>query len=224
MTHSGNNSCAAGAGRQANRAAALAWQAAGFTVFPADPATGAPRVPWRDRAEITRARVEAWWAGFPLAMAGLPRGDANRLSVIDFDVAGGEDPEAANARLAALAAAIGDAGGTRDGAAYVCTPKGGLHIRFRHVEGVTNARGDLLPQRVDVRGHGGYVIAPGAVNEDGGSCRWIEGGDGWARLAEVRAMRCAASSARSGRERSRRRGPGRRRTTPGRRPGASGHP
>jgi hypothetical protein len=42
------------------------------------------------------------------------------------------------------------------------TPRGGVHFPFRHVEGVTNSPG-ALPEGIDVRGEGGFVLVPRAT-------------------------------------------------------------
>jgi hypothetical protein len=48
----------------------------------------------------------------------------------------------------------------------VRTPRGGLHVYFRHAEGVTNSPG-RLPLGIDVRGEGGYVLLPPSETQDG---------------------------------------------------------
>jgi hypothetical protein len=45
------------------------------------------------------------------------------------------------------------------------TATGGRHLFFRNTEGLTNARGDL-PAGIDVRGVGGFVVAPGSAWEN----------------------------------------------------------
>lgn len=46
--------------------------------------------------------------------------------------------------------------------AAVRTPRGGLHLYFRHADGITNSPGGL-PKGIDVRGEGGYVLVPPSV-------------------------------------------------------------
>src|SRR5215217_4156165 len=41
----------------------------------------------------------------------------------------------------------------------VRTPSGGLHFYFKYAEGITNRTG-TLPEGIDIRGAGGYVIVP----------------------------------------------------------------
>ncbi|SIN99083.1 AAA family ATPase [Vannielia litorea] len=141
----------------------------GFKIFPCDPATKRPLVRWRDKATDDPVKVARWWSKWPDAMPGLPTGEANGLSVVDLDVGKGKDGLAA-------ARAIGITPGDAD--LVVRTGGGGLHLFFEHVEGVTNS---ASAEGLDVRGEGGYVIAPGAVSRSG-EYRCERGSLGAARL------------------------------------------
>jgi hypothetical protein len=54
------------------------------------------------------------------------------------------------------------------GAFVVGTPSSGLHFYFRTTTPYGNSSGSL-PDGIDVRGKGGYVIGPGATLPDGRS-------------------------------------------------------
>lgn len=96
------------------------------------------------------------WRRHPDAVVGLPTGERSGLAVVDLDIRDdGRDGESA------LEAAGIDA----RSALRVRTPSGGLHLYFRHTDGIGNAAG-VLPG-VDVRGDGGYVIAPDSRMADG---------------------------------------------------------
>jgi hypothetical protein len=56
------------------------------------------------------------------------------------------------------------------------TPSGGTHYYFQYNEGIRN-RGSFEPG-IDVRGEGGYVIAPGSVRSDGCYYDWKSKGTG----------------------------------------------
>jgi hypothetical protein len=114
-----------------------------------------PGVKWRDEATDDAKRVEAWWRRWPDAMPGLPTGTANGVSVIDLDVRPDKDGLAA---YRALGLDPADAGLT------VRTAGGGLHLYFDHRPGITNR---ATKDGIDVRGEGGYVIAPGAIGVAG---------------------------------------------------------
>jgi hypothetical protein len=82
-----------------------------------------------------------WWNRWPSARIGLPTGE--KFFVVDVD------------RLEAL----GELEAELPATWTVETPRAGLHYYFAAVEGVTNSPGNL-PKGIDVRGRGGYVIAP----------------------------------------------------------------
>ena len=52
----------------------------------------------------------------------------------------------------------------------VHTPRGGIHLYCRYVDGVRNKAG--LSNGLDIRGEGGYVVAPPSVNEQGVKYTW----------------------------------------------------
>ncbi|NVK45939.1 MAG: bifunctional DNA primase/polymerase [Rhodobacteraceae bacterium] len=140
-----------------NKQAALFHAKAGRPVFPCG-ADKRPLVKWRDRATTNPAQIERWWQKWPEAMPGLPMGRASGLAVLDLDKRPDKDG----------AAALRDLGYAPDSLSpsIISTPSGGLHLYFRWPEGLGNSAAGL-PAGVDVRGDGGYVIAPGAVNGKG---------------------------------------------------------
>ena len=91
-------------------------------------------------------RIHMWWSRWPQANIGMPTGERSGVFVLDVDDLGA---------LAELEAQIGKLPATWT----VRTPSGGLHLYFQHVEGVTNSPGGL-PNGIDVRGQGGYVLVP----------------------------------------------------------------
>ena len=117
-----------------------------------------PGVMWRRKA--TRAIIDQQWQRWPDAMPGLNLGESGLL-VVDADGTAG---------ISAWEAIAAEYGGCD--APTVDTPGNGRHYYFRQPDGMAlgNARG-ALPKKdvcpVDIRGAGGYVIAPGAEREDG---------------------------------------------------------
>ena len=104
-------------------------------------------------ATTNERRINAWWIEWPRAGIGIACGE---LVVIDVDVKRGVD---GHATLARLEADLGDLPRGRTAS----TRSGGLHLYFRS-EGVEirNAAGCVggPAPGVDVRGAGGYVLAP----------------------------------------------------------------
>lgn len=140
-----------------NLSAALKLARQGFVLFPCDPATKAPMpgLKWQQQATIDIMQIRKWWGRWPNAMPGLPTGSINGFSVVDLDVHGGKDGLSAYKKLGL---------DTQDVAFCVKTARGGLHLYFDHQ---TEVRNSTTKAGIDVRGEGGYVIAPGAIGAAG---------------------------------------------------------
>ncbi|HEU5019675.1 MAG TPA: bifunctional DNA primase/polymerase [Pseudolabrys sp.] len=140
--------------------------AAGFSVFPchsggADVKKPMPGVFWRSASTNDRVKVEKWWRRWPDAAVGLDLAKSG-LVVIDADRHGDDDG------VAAVATLMHEHGFDPDQCPLVSTPNAGTHYYFRQPGGepLGNGRGSL-PAGIDVRGAGGYVIAPGTMLGDG---------------------------------------------------------
>lgn len=151
-----------------NRALALDLAGAGFFVFPVrgagpDAKKPCPSVRWGDDATTDPRAIEAWWRRWPEAMPAIHLG-RSQLLVVDLDRhEGGADGIKAWAEV--------DRGEVDRGvrAPAVDTPSGGRHIYFRQPEGRAhgNREGLLKGRGINIRGDGGYVVAPGALRADG---------------------------------------------------------
>lgn len=147
-----------------NLSVALDLARQGIPVFPCHPGgekvkQPLPGVFWRNAATTDERRVSQWWEQHPDALPAINLERAD-LIVIDCDGAGGIDDW------------VGVCAGRADSAAIVETPSGGEHRYFkRGGRALGNGRGSLPSKRghdgIDVRGAGGYVIAPGATLLDG---------------------------------------------------------
>lgn len=141
---------------------------AGWPVFPCRPSNKGPLTPsgFKD-ATTDEAKIREWWTQWPDAMIGLPMGPKTGVFVVDLDVR--EDGRDGLACLADLEAT----NGTLPPCPIVITPSGGRHLYFAfdHDRPATTSRG-RLPIGVDVRGYGGYVIAPPSRRGDGEAYRW----------------------------------------------------
>jgi hypothetical protein len=115
----------------------------------------------KDQASTDPAVIRRWWASCPLANLGLRTGALSGLVVLDVDGPQGQ------ASLRALVERHG-----RFRAAWVRTGSGGWHAYLAHpgVQ-VHNSVGDL-GDGLDVRGDGGYIVAPPSVHHCGGRYRW----------------------------------------------------
>ncbi len=124
-------------------------------------------------------QIRAWWQRWPNAMIGLPAGD-NGLLVLDFDPR--LDPVTGEVfTLKALKAETeAQIGCALPVSLAAMTQSEGVHLVLRQPrEGEPIRNRGNLPRHVDVRGQGGYIVAPPSVlyREDGseGRYRWIEG-------------------------------------------------
>lgn len=135
------------------------------TVQPKAPLVSA----WRHSSTDDLNRLQRQFGKRPATVA-IDLGKAG-LVVIDCDRHGGPDG------IAAFKALI-DKHGLPADVPVVATAGGGLHYYFLQPEGepLGNSRG-ALPPGIDVRGAGGYTIAPGSVREDGKAWRMAEGPD-----------------------------------------------
>ncbi|MFC7220979.1 bifunctional DNA primase/polymerase [Streptomyces polyrhachis] len=138
-------------------------------------------------ATLDEERIDRWWGAAPQFGVGVSCGPA-RLVVIDIDahtqslpprdrlLPGIPMPDDVDLTglatgfhtLAVLSALRGVASPADDAATLrVRTPSGGLHVWYRAVDGrrwqcsTGSGSGRALAWQVDVRAHGGYIIAPG---------------------------------------------------------------
>ncbi len=137
---------------------ALAYATQGYRVFPCQPRGKQPITTHGLRDATTNTdKIRAWWAQTPTANVAVACGGDDHLVVLDVD-----NPAALSdleERIGALPATLTTSTG-RNG--------GGRHYWFRGPEGIVigNRRG-TLPGGIDVRGEGGYVIAPPSWHPDG---------------------------------------------------------
>jgi len=140
-------------------AAALAYAHAGKPVFP----TRADKTPltangFKDATTDERT-IRAWWARWRDAGIGIPTGKASGLLTVDIDPRHGGD-----CSLTELIEAHGQLPETME----VRTGGGGHHIIFAYPQGaeIRNSAGKL-GEGIDVRGEGGYNVAPPSLHASG---------------------------------------------------------
>ena len=150
--------------------AALAYAAAGWPVLPvaAHGKHPLPRHGVHD-ACVDAAQIRRWWQRWPDAGVGIASGARSGLAIVDVDVKAG-----GRASLAGLRS-----GRTLPFTLLAHTGGGGFHLYYRQPDGVRvpNTVGRLpnvdgpLPG-IDLRGDGGYVVAPPSVHASGRPYRW----------------------------------------------------
>lgn len=145
-----------------NLQAALHYREKGFSVIPIRP-DKKPFTQWTDfqRRLATEAEIREWWIKWPKANVGIVTGEISGLLVVDCDT------EEAYQKIQEL---LPDSFVT----CIAKTPRGfHLYLVYPKDQSIGNAAG-IMPG-VDIRGEGGYIIAPPSVNSEGKRYGWLEG-------------------------------------------------
>jgi hypothetical protein len=146
---------------------ALKCAAAGLHVFPVTPdkrKKPSVRGNWREYSTTDPVTIRKWWSIRASHLVAIDLGKSNLL-ILDGDRHPNEDGEILNDGvdgIRELFRANGDNARRNPG---VWTPTGGIHI-YIVATGFGNAEGDL-PDGINVRGNGGYSVAPGCLLPDG---------------------------------------------------------
>jgi hypothetical protein len=136
---------------------ALAWAGNGKPVFPCKPGGKEPLTK-RGHIDATTdpRRIHMWWNRYPGANIGIPTGERSGILAVDHDTYkdGTASPEEVEAILGPVSKGV-----------TIATGSGGRQYLFRYPEGsnIRNATGVL--SGVDIRGEGGYILAPGSATK-----------------------------------------------------------
>lgn len=116
-------------------------------------------------ATTDEAQITKWWGMWPDANIALATGEQSGVVVLDIDPRHG-GRESLKALL--------DRHGELTEKVYAATGGGGWHLLFRHPGfRVRNVQAsDKLGAGVDVRGDGGYVVAPPSLHASGNRYSW----------------------------------------------------
>ncbi|RMD78796.1 MAG: DNA primase [Gammaproteobacteria bacterium] len=130
-----------------------------------------PLVPWQSlqHHRPSPREVVRWFRRWPRANVGIVTGRISGLVVLDVDPAHGG--EASLARLEEAHGPLPETVACRTGG-------GGRHLYFAHPGGVVRNRAGLA-QGLDLRGDGGYVVAPPSVHLSGARYAWESGRSPW---------------------------------------------
>lgn len=139
----------------------------GWAVFPVSSETKKPLTPHGCKdAKKSVGAIQAWWRRWPDAAVGIATGTASNLIVIDEDI---DEDKGLNGYHEVTR-------WERDHAdlpetVRVITGRGGAHMYFHYTGDDIKNRTGILPG-VDVRGDGGYVVAPPSVHPNGTEYQW----------------------------------------------------
>lgn len=144
-------------------AAALELAALGFRVFPVAPRGKKPLIKqWQRAATTDPEQVAHWWQKMPNANIGLATGKESGLFVLDRDgPAGNRSYAKLCCRELEATLQVRTGKGVHH---YVLWPDDGTEIR--------NSAGRIA-EGIDVRGEGGYVVAPPSVHPSGAVYKWL---------------------------------------------------
>lgn len=138
----------------------------GWAVFPCSPQTKRPITPHGVKdAKKDPGAIRAWWKRYPDANVGIATGSASQLVVIDLDI----DAEKGTDGVHEMILWEKDHGDLPETARSI-TGRGGSHIYY-HCSGEFKNRTGII-DGVDVRGEGGYVIAPPSIHQNGTAYEW----------------------------------------------------
>jgi hypothetical protein len=144
--------------------AALSYAEMGFAVFPCIPRGKAP-VTSHGFKDATKKRDEilALWRSYRGANVAIATGAISGIVVLDIDPRHGGDDA-----IGYLEGQYGELPRTP----VVKTGGGGWHFYFRHPGGVISNSAGKVGRGIDVRGDGGYVIAPRSSHASGNRYLW----------------------------------------------------
>ncbi len=147
--------------------AAIRYLAKGWSVLPLRHSDKRPLIQWQmlQQTRADTATVEHWFAHWPDANIGIVTGEISNLIVLDVDHKHGGDDS-----LVQLERRFGTLSETVE--AY--PGGGGRHLYFTHPGDFTPNRTGLA-QGIDLRGDGGYVVAPPSRHPSGQLYAWVPG-------------------------------------------------
>lgn len=132
---------------------ALRYASVGYRVFPCVGKTPLTQHGCTD-ATTDPEQIRAWWAHWPTAAVGIATGAGSNLWVLDSDMKNGLNGEQSLGQLVAQHGQLPEQPTAR-------TPSGGFHRWFRWpAQGEIRNSVCRVGDGLDVRGEGGYVIAP----------------------------------------------------------------
>lgn len=141
----------------------------GWAVFPVSRKTKKPLTPHGCKdAKKEAGPIKAWWKKWPDANIGIATGAISELVVVDLDL----DEEKGKDGIHQLILWERE-NGELPGTAKVLTGRGGNHLYYHHADPGIKNQVDII-EGIDVRGDGGYVIAPPSVHQNGTVYEWEE--------------------------------------------------
>jgi len=138
-----------------------------WSILPLRPREKRPLIQWEpfQSTRPSEAELHLWFEHWPDANIGVVTGEISNLVVLDIDPDHGGDAslERLERRFQPLQATIEAKSGG-----------GGRHLYFAHPGGIIRNR-TAIAQGIDLRGDGGYVVAPPSIHPTGARYMWALG-------------------------------------------------
>lgn len=144
--------------------AALFYASRGWQVFPIMPGQKEPPLcKWRDEATTDPEKIKAWWSKTANANVGIATGKVSGIVVLDVDTG-----KSGNESLFDLTVEHGKLPETPE----ALTGGGGRHFIFAHPGQDIPNSASKLGAGLDIRGDGGYIVAPPSLHPSGRHYEW----------------------------------------------------
>ena len=141
----------------------------GWAVIPIHDRTKRPMTPHGvTDAKKDPGAIRHWWKKWPTASVGIATGSISQLIVIDEDL----DPDKGYDGYREVRTWEQDHGALPETVRAI-TGRGGSHVYFHYTGSDIGNRAGIL-EGVDIRGEGGYVVAPPSIHQNGTPYEWEE--------------------------------------------------
>lgn len=147
---------------------ALHYAGLGLAVFPIKPGSKQPLTDHGLKdASKEPVQIERWWTRWPTANIGIATGAASDgLVVIDLDV---DKDKGIDGRVT-LREWEAEHEKLPDSTWLAITGRGGYHYFYHDTSAIRNRTG--IYEGIDIRGDGGYIVAPPSVHPNGNTYEW----------------------------------------------------
>lgn len=121
---------------------------------------------WVEKATTDSEQIRLWWGQWPDANIGIATGRGSRIFVLDVD---DKRDNAGSKELQRLTECYGSLPKT-----LTATTGLGRHLYFQAPPQSVKSNAGQLAEGLDVRGEGGYVVAPPSVHANGHTYEWVD--------------------------------------------------
>src|SRR6185295_2822425 len=131
---------------------ALKYLNLGYCIVPLRPKSKEPLIPWREyqTKKSTEQEIKNWWQSYPMANIGIVTGKVSGIAVVDLD--GPEGIKSGSSLKLVSTVTVRTGNGKQ---LYYSDPEGLCRNSVKKIPGV------------DIRGEGGYVVAPPSLHPNG---------------------------------------------------------